>query len=94
MINKQKIRKLIKEYSGTKFYFIADHIENRDSTAIREYVLSNLHNITHRICYGREYKLPQYKGTYNEQQLLDLVMDICNDTIEYINNYVEYTRKI
>ena len=75
------IKKLIKEYAGTEFYFLTNFLDG----GYENYVSENLNKIVRKMVFGKSLIKPEYKKVPNFQ-LEQKINEICYDTISYINN--------
>ena len=78
---KKKILKLIDEYAGPNFRFLIDFLDGN----FENYVEENLESITHKKVYGSMRIRSEYKKM-NGYVLKQRILQICEDTLEYIKN--------
>ena len=80
---KDRTRELIKEYLGSKFYFLENFL---DGKGYEEYVKENLNKITRKKVYGVEKIDKEYRGISSPYILYQDVLNKCEECIEYVNN--------
>lgn len=79
---KSEIRRHIKEYVGTNFYFLENFLDG----GYEDYVDKNIRKITTRKVYGREVKRSEYKNIYSSHVLKKKILEYCEDTLNYIKS--------
>lgn len=77
------VRRMIKEYAGTEYYFLSDYIND----GWEDYLLSNMDDIvnkvTTKVVYGVKRKRSEYKSK-DRYSIECEIRQTCEDTINYI----------
>lgn len=84
-MTKSEIRRHIKEYVGTNYYFLENFLDG----GYEEYVDKNIRKIAMRKVYGREVKRSEYENIYSSYALKEKVLEYCKDTLKYIKSQTQ-----
>ena len=80
---KTDVRRMIKEYAGTEYYFLLDYIDG----GWEDYLSSNMDNIVNKVTtivvHGVRRRRSKYKSK-NRYSIECEIRQTCEDTIDYI----------
>lgn len=83
VLSKTDVRRMIKEYAGTEYYFLSDYING----GWEDYLLSNMDDIvnkvTTKVVHGVRRRRSEYKSK-NRYSIEHEIRQTCEDTINYI----------
>lgn len=87
-LRKADIRRMIKEYAGAEYYFLADYI----NCGWEDYLLSNMDDIvnkvTTKVVHGVRRRRSEYK--YKNRYSIECeIRQTCEDTINYIRKNID-----
>ena len=87
---KRLIRRMIKEYAGTHFYFLENYLD----TDYTEYVTANIRKIAYYRSFGREFRRREYKGISSNEILIQCVLNDCEKTIDYVKDTLKDIKEL
>lgn len=83
LLRKAEVRRMIKEYAGTEYYFLSDYING----GLEDYLLRNMDDIinkvTTKVVHGVRRTRSEYKSK-NRYSIECEIRQTCEDTINYI----------
>lgn len=77
---KKEIRKLIKEYIGTEYYFLEKYLDG----GYESYIEKNIDKITTKLVYGVRVKRNEFKNIFSTELIKQKIIDNCEQTIYYV----------
>lgn len=85
---KKEIRKLIKEYIGTEYYFLENFIDG----GYEPYIEKNIDKITTKLVYGVRVKRKEYRNIFSPELIKQKIIDNCEQTIYYVKESLEFKK--
>lgn len=83
LLRKSDVRRMIKEYVGTEYYFLADYING----GWEDYLLSNMDDIVNKVTTKVVHGVRRIRSEYKYKNRYSIECEIhqtCEDTINYI----------
>ena len=80
---KNDIRRMIKEYAGTEYYFLADYVNG----GWEDYLSSNMDDIVNKVTTKVVHGVRRIRSKYKSKNRYSIECEIrqtCEDTIDYI----------